>query len=53
VGDNRNWKRHNFFLPEDAVSALKALAAKEQTTYSDLIRKAIKQFLEANGRPSA
>lgn len=41
-------KRHNFFLPDDVVEELKEKAHQERTTMSDLIRKAILEYL--NGR---
>lgn len=46
-------KRHNMFIPEDAMAKLKSLASQKGTTYSNLIREAIKQYLEANERQSA
>jgi metal-responsive CopG/Arc/MetJ family transcriptional regulator len=43
-------KRHNFFLPEDVVEVLKEMAAEKHTTYSELIRKAIVEYLKSHGR---
>jgi len=41
-------KRHNFFLPDEVVQDLKDIAHEDRTTMSDLIRKAILEYL--NGR---
>lgn len=41
-------KRHNFFLPDETVEELKQAAHEDRTTMSDLIRKAILEYL--NGR---
>ena len=41
-------RRHNFFLPDEVVQELKDVAHEERTTMSDLIRKAITEYL--NGR---
>jgi metal-responsive CopG/Arc/MetJ family transcriptional regulator len=43
-------KRHNFFLPEDVVTELKAIAAERKTTYSEIIRQVLIDYLKANGR---
>lgn len=45
-------KRHNMFIPEADMESLKALAFQKGTTYSKLVREAIKAYLEAekNGR---
>lgn len=39
-------RRHNFFLPDEVVQQLKEVAHDERTTMSDLIRKAIAQYLD-------
>jgi metal-responsive CopG/Arc/MetJ family transcriptional regulator len=39
-------KRHNFFLPEELVSGLKAEADIMKITFSEIIRKALKKFLD-------
>ena len=39
-------KRHNFFLPDEVVQALKEQAHQDRTTMSDLIRKAILEYLD-------
>lgn len=41
-------KRHNFFLPDEVVQELKDYAHEQRTTMSELIRKAITEYL--NGR---
>jgi predicted DNA-binding protein len=46
-------KRHNLFIDEQVMEKLKALAQQGGTTYSNLIREAIKQYLEAHERNSA
>ncbi len=43
-------KRHNLFIDETAMEKLKSLAKQKGTTYSNLIREAIKQYLENHGR---
>jgi len=39
-------KRHNFFLPDETVEELKQAAHEDRTTMSDLIRKAILEYLD-------
>lgn len=39
-------KRHNFFLPDEIVEELKQAAHEDRTTMSELIRKAIAQYLD-------
>jgi len=39
-------KRHNFFLPDEVVDELKEVAHEQRTTMSDLIRKAITEYLD-------
>ena len=39
-------KRHNFFLPEELVTDLKKEAAVMKITFSEIIRKALKKFLD-------
>lgn len=43
-------KRHNFFLPEDVVAELKVIATERKTTYSEIIRQVLMDYLKANGR---
>lgn len=42
----KSLKRHNFFLPDEVVDALKEVAHEERTTMSELIRKAITAYLD-------
>ena len=46
-------KRHNFFLPDEVVEALKEVAHEERTTMSELIRKAITKYLDGRRTNSA
>jgi hypothetical protein len=39
-------KRHNFFLPEELVISLKKEAEIMQITFSEIIRKALKKFVD-------
>jgi metal-responsive CopG/Arc/MetJ family transcriptional regulator len=39
-------KRHNFFLPEELVAQLKAEADIMKITFSEVIRKALKKFID-------
>ena len=38
-------KRHNFFLPEELVAELKAVAIETGVPMSELVRRAISTFL--------
>lgn len=38
-------KRHNFFLPEELVAQLKAIAIESGTPMSELVRQALSSFL--------
>lgn len=38
-------KRHNFFLPEELVAQLKAIAIQTGTPMSELVRRAITNML--------
>ena len=46
-------KRHNFFLPDEVVEKLKDVAHQERTTMSDLIRKAITEYLDGRRTDSS
>lgn len=46
-------KRHNFFLPDQVVEELKEVAHEDRTTMSELIRKAITQYLDGRRTDSA
>jgi predicted DNA-binding protein len=39
-------KRHNFFYPEQLIAELRALSAKTGLPMSELIRRAIAEYLE-------
>lgn len=39
-------KRHNFFYPEQLIAELKALSAKTGLPMSELIRRAIAEYLD-------
>jgi metal-responsive CopG/Arc/MetJ family transcriptional regulator len=39
-------KRHNFFLPEELVASLKEEAAIKGLTFSEVIRLALKKFVD-------
>ena len=39
-------KRHNFFLPEELVTELKEEAARKGLTFSEVIRLALKKFID-------
>jgi metal-responsive CopG/Arc/MetJ family transcriptional regulator len=43
-------KRHNFFLPEDVMQELKALATERRTTTSEVIRQILIAYLKQHGR---
>jgi len=43
-------KRRNFFLPEDVMEHLKALATERQTTTSEVIRQILIKYLKEHGR---
>jgi metal-responsive CopG/Arc/MetJ family transcriptional regulator len=43
-------KRHNFFLPEDVMDHLKALATERRTTTSEVIRQILIEYLKSHGR---
>lgn len=38
-------KRHNFFLPDELVTELKAIAAETGTPMSELVRRALSTWL--------
>lgn len=38
-------KRHNFFLPEELVAELKAIAIETGTPMSELVRRALSNWL--------
>lgn len=46
-------KRHNFFLPDEVVEQLKEVAHEDRTTMSDLIRKAITEYLDGRRTKTA
>lgn len=46
-------KRHNFFLPDEVVQELKDVAHEERTTMSELIRKAITDYLDGRRTDSS
>lgn len=46
-------KRHNFFLPDEVVQELKDVAHEERTTMSELIRKAITDYLDGRRTKTA
>jgi len=42
--------RHNFFLPEDLVHKMKEYSAKTGISLSELVRRAIAQYLKNDER---
>lgn len=42
--------RHNFFLPEDLVHKMKEYSAKSGVSLSELVRRAIAQYLKNDER---
>ena len=47
-------KRHNYFLPEELVAELKAIAIETGVPMSELVRRAIQQYLiERNAKVPA
>lgn len=46
-------KRHNFFLPDEVVQELKDAAHEDRTTMSELIRRAIADYLDGRRTKTA